>query len=139
MLAGNEEAAAYGCRLSVVSDGKATISVNGTLTECKCAAKSTSSDAFVINAENSSYVRIHGGTFTAHTGVSTKQSAVFYINGIANAVITADEINCPTVTVQGYSQFNLASAYSGKVIITTAVSSLQSYGSGVRITNQISR
>lgn len=93
------------CRLNIRTTGKAFIANNGNFRDCYCGVKSANDDAFCFDAKNDGICRLHGGTYFAYTGSASKTSSVTNINSTeANAVITAENIVCPTIAQTGYTQ-----------------------------------
>lgn len=93
------------CRFTVRTTGKAVIANNGYFRDCILHVKASGENAYCIDAKTDSLVRLHGGTYFAYTGTSNKIASVTNIDaGETNAVIMAENINCPVVAQQGYTQ-----------------------------------
>lgn len=127
------------CKFVIKTTGNALIAQNGTFTNCDFEVYSSAGNAYVFNATSNYLVRVMGGRFLAYVSNTTNYTAaIFFIAANnANAVQMAQNINCPTISVQSYYQQYLAATNSGKTIINGVTSTMNSTGSGNTITNQI--
>ena len=127
------------CKFVIKTTGNALIAQNGTFTNCDCEVYSSAGNAYCFNATSNYLVRVIGGRFLAYVSNTTNYTAaIFFIaTNQANAVMMAQNINCPTVSVQSYYQQYLAATNSGKTNINGVVSTMNSTGTGNTIANQI--
>lgn len=127
------------CRFVVHTSGNALIATHGTFTNCEGELQAIAGNAQCFAPTSNYLVRVIGGRYTAYVkNTSNYVAAVFYIaSGHSNAVIMAQTINCPTVSVANYYQQYLAAAYAGKLLIDLVTSTMNSAGNYYTITNQI--
>lgn len=126
------------CKFEMEVSGDAYIAKFGTFTNCYCKVASSGGHALLFVPDSADLIRIIGGTFFAYAATSGKTAAVFYTYGTeTNAVIIAQNINCPTVTLSGYWQQYLSVAYAGKTLINYVTSTMNSTGNYNTITNQV--
>lgn len=126
------------CSFEIDTTGDARIAEQGTFTNCYCWAASSAGHALLFVPQSDNLIRLIGGTYLAYAKASGKTAAVMYTYGTAtNAVIMAQNINCPTVTKSGYFQQFLVVAYAGKSVIDLVTSTMNSEGTYYTITNQI--
>ena len=126
------------CNFEINTTGDARIAENGTYTNCYCRALSSGGHALLFVPNSNELIRIIGGTFFAYAATSGKTAAIFYTYATeTNAVIMAQNINCPTVTVSGYWQQYLSVGYAGKTIIDLVTSTMNSTGNYNVISNQV--
>ena len=140
MLAGSNVGRinAENCRFDVLCSGDGKIAEAGTLLNCDCRIRSEAGHALLYCPKSNYLIRVIGGTHLAYAIVSGKTAAVFYTYGTeTNAVIMAQNINCPTVAVSGFWQQYLSVGYAGKTIIDCVTSTMNSTGNYNVITNQV--
>lgn len=141
MLAGSNNGGkieAENCRFSISTSGLAVIAENGTFVNCWGKVVSSTSNAFCFAPKSVSLIRVIGGTFYAYIATSGMTPAIFYTyNTETNAVVLAHNINCPTVTLSGYSQQYLSVAGAGNTYIDGVVCTMNSSGTGNSINGQI--
>ena len=126
-----------GCRFVIHTTGDAFIAANGTYTNCEAEVQSSGGNAYVFNPTTNYLVRVIGGRFLAYAQTSGKTAAVFIVaSGQSNAVLMAQNVNCPTITVTNYWQQYLAVGNAGKVIIDGVISTMNSTGTNT-ISNQV--
>lgn len=126
------------CSFEILTSGTATIANHGTFINCYCWAASSASHALLFVPDTNCLIRLIGGTYLAYAATSGSTAAVMYTYAnSANAVLMAQNINCPTVSYAGYWQQYLSVAYAGKTIIDLVTSTMNSIGSYNTITNQI--
>ena len=126
------------CNFEIETTGDARIAENGTYINCYCKAASSGGHSLLFVPNSNELIRVIGGTFFAYAQTSGKTAAVFYTYGTeTNAVIIAQNINCPTVTNSPYWQQYLSVGYAGKTFIDFVVSTMNSAGNYNTITNQI--
>lgn len=130
------------CKLDVLVSGRAIIAWEGTFTNCVCTTRSSTSSAicFYPNTEGG-LIRVFGGRFHSYVATGSQSvSAIICVEANQpDAVLLAENIHCPTVSVTGYEQKNLVVALSGTTIVNGVVSRLTSSGSYYTITNQINK
>lgn len=139
MCVGSNAGSVYAenCKFVIHTTGDAIISGNGTFTNCEGELQSSAGDSRCFAPTSNYLVRVIGGRYTAYAKVSGKTAAVFSTaSGQTNAVIMAQNVNCPTVNVTGYWQQYLAVLGAGKIIIDGVISTMNSTGSPT-ITNQV--
>ncbi len=126
------------CSFEILCSGTATIANNGTFVNCYCWAASSASHALLFVPDTNSLIRLIGGTYLAYASASNMTAAVMYTYANStNAVLMAQNINCPTVTYSGYWQQYLSVGYAGKTIINMVTSTMNSIGNYNTITNQV--
>lgn len=126
------------CSFEVDCSGDAKIATQGTFTNCYCWAASSAGHALLFVPTSTNLIRLIGGTYLAYAKASGKTAAVMYTYSTdTDAVIMAQNINCPTVTKSGYFQQYLVVAYAGKTLIDLVTSTMNSTGNYYTITNQI--
>lgn len=126
------------CSFEINTTGDAIIAENGTFLNCYAWAASSGGNSLLFVPNSNEFIRVIGGTFFAYEKASGKTAAIFYTYGTeTSAVIIAQNINCPTVTLSGYLQQYLSVCYAGKTFIDFVVSTLNSTGSYNTITNQV--
>jgi len=126
------------CYFEILTSGEARIAEHGTFINCYCWAASSANHCLLFVPESANLIRLIGGTYYAYTAGSGKTAAVMYTYGTeTNAVLMAQNINCPTVTYSGYWQQYLSVAYAGKTIIDLVTSTMNSTGTYNTITNQV--
>lgn len=126
------------CKFEMEVSGDAYIAKNGTFTNCYCKVASSGGHALLFVPDSADLIRIIGGTFFAYAATSGKTAAIFYTYGTeTNAVIIAQNINCPTVALSGYWQQYLSVGYAGKTFIDFVCSTMNSTGNYNTITNQV--
>ena len=127
------------CKIVIKATGNALIAQNGTFTNCDFEVYANGGNAYCFNPTTNYLIRVNGGRFLAYvTNTSSYTAAVFFIaTNQGNAVNMAQNINCPTISVQGYYQQYLAATNSGKTIIQCVTSTMNNTGSGNTITNQV--
>lgn len=126
------------CKFNVAAYGNISVATNGTFTNCKAVCASSAGNVLLFNPKTTSLVRLIGGTYFAYKALSNKIAAICNIaSGANNAVIMAHNINCPTLTRQGYYQQYLANSASGKIYINGVVSTMTSNGNYNEITGQV--
>ena len=126
------------CNFEIDTTGDARIAENGTYINCYCWAASSGGHALLFVPNSNELIRVIGGTFYAYAQTSGKTAAIFYTYGTeTNAVIIAQNINCPTVANSPYWQQYLSVGYAGKTFIDFVVSTMNSTGSYNTITNQV--
>lgn len=129
---------AENCRFDILCSGDGKIAEAGTFINCDCRIRSEAGHALLFCPKSSYLIRVIGGTHLAYAIVSGKTAAVFYTYATeTNAVIMAQNINCPTVTVSGYWQQYLSVGYAGKTLIDCVTSTMNSTGNYNTINNQI--
>lgn len=124
----------------ISTTGKAQFAQNGTFINCDVCVSSSGTYAFCFVPETDSLIRIIGGTYRAYTASTANDiiSAVFYTySTTATGVISAYNINCPTVAVSSFYQKYLSAAYGGKTYINGVISTLSSTGNYNEITGQL--
>ena len=125
------------CKFVIHTTGDAFIGANGTYTNCEAEVQSSGGNSYVFNPTTNYLVRVIGGRFLAYAKTSGMTAAVFIIaSGQSNAVLMAQNVNCPTITVTNYWQQYLAVGNAGKVIIDGVISTMNSTGTNT-ISNQI--
>lgn len=128
------------CRFSISTSAQATIAENGTFINCFCKCVSRVNHAICFNAKSVGLIRVIGGTFYTYIASSGMTAAIFHTASTeTNAVIIAQNINCPTVAMSGYSQQYLAVGYAGSTLIQGVVSTMTTLGNALNITGQIWR
>ena len=128
------------CDFSITATGDGTIAQGGDYINCKFSVQSSTGDAIVFKSSADSFIRVIGGRFTAHNTANNTMSTVFYTDGSStDAVIAAENISCPSVTISGLSQQYLAVCYSGAAIINLVTSTLTTAGSYVTVSNRINK
>lgn len=141
MIAGSNVGSinAENCRFYIDTVGNGLIAANGTFTNCEAEVKAKNGNAYCFQTTTNYLVRVLGGRYLSYvTNTSTYTAAVFRIDaGQTNAVILAQNVNCPTIAVTNYYQQYLVSAGAGKAIIDCVTSTMNSNGSYYTITNQI--
>lgn len=126
------------CRFSISTSGLAIIAENGTFVNCWGKAVSRNASAFCFSPKSAGLIQVIGGTFYAYTATSGMIPAVFYTQSTeTNAVIIAHNVNCPTVTLSGFSQLYLSFCGAGSTFINGVVSTMNSSGAGNSINGQI--
>ena len=126
------------CSFEINTTGDAKIAENGTFLNCYAWAASSGGHSLLFVPNSNEFIRVIGGTFYAYAKTSGKTAAIFYTYGTeTSAVIIAQNINCPTVTLSGYWQQYLSVGYAGKTFIDFVVSTMNSAGSYNTITNQV--
>lgn len=126
------------CKFEMEISGDGYIAKSGTFTNCFCRVFSSGGHALLFVPDSADLIRVIGGTFYAYAATSGKTAAIFYTYGTeTNAVIFAQNINCPTVTVSGYWQQYLSVGYAGKTFIDFVTSTMNSTGTYNTITNQV--
>jgi len=124
----------------VATTGNARFAKNGTFTNCDVHISSAGEHGLCFVPENDSLIRVFGGTYKAYTAVSTAGmiSAIFYTySTTTTGVISAYNINCPTVAQTNFYQKKLSVALGGKTQINGVISTLTSEGSYNTITGQL--
>ena len=128
------------CDFSITSTGDGIIAHGGDYINCKFTTQSSTGNAIVFESEADSFIRVIGGRFTAHNTANNTMSTVFYTDGSStDAVIAAENISCPSVTISGLSQQYLAVCYSGAAIINLVTSTLTTAGSYVTVNSRINK
>lgn len=126
------------CSFEVDCSGDARIATQGTFINCYCWAASSAKHALLFVPDSTSLIRLIGGTYLAYAKASGMTAAIFYTyNTETDAVIMADNINCPTISKTGYFQQYLVVAYAGKTLIDMVTSTMNSTGTYYTISNQI--
>lgn len=127
-------------RIDITSSANARIATGGTFTNCNGVIKSTSAQAVCFEPTNEELIRIHGGTYRAYVGNANFKCAITSIPAtLTNAVIFADNINCPNLYVANYHQINLAIGNAGNTFINGAISVLPIAGGNVSANAIISK
>ena len=131
------------CVFDITSTANGRISDAGTYINCDCIVKSKAGSAFCFAPVSTKLLRVIGGRYLAYvTNTTSYTAAVFYTSGSqTNAVAVAQNINCPTITYSDgattfYQQY-LACGFAGKTYIDHVVSTMNSTGTYITITNQI--
>lgn len=128
------------CKLKIQCGGTALISKFGNFTNCECYVLSEADNAFCFDATNASYVSVTGGRFRAFRKATNKKSAVFNIaTGLADAVIMAYNINCPTTALTGATQDNFAIGAAGSIYVNGIITTLNSSGTYVTTNGKIAK
>ena len=126
------------CFFEIETSGKATIANHGTFINCYCKAASSANHSLLFVPDTNSLIRLIGGTYLAYAAASNMTAAVMYTYANStNAVLMAQNINCPTVAYSGYWQQYLSVGYGGKTVIDLVTSTMNSIGNYNTITNQI--
>lgn len=126
------------CRMSISTSGDAIIAENGVFTNCHCICKSSAANALCFNGKSLGMIRLIGGTYYAYIGNSSFAAAIMNIASTeTNAVIIGQNLNCPTVSLTGFTQRNLAISASGNIFIDGVCSTMNSTGATVTIQGQI--
>lgn len=126
------------CHLTIRTSGDAKIGEQGTFTNCYCYADSRGGHSLLFVPKSDYLIRLIGGTYLSYASASGKTAAIMYTYGTEpDAVIMAQNINCPTVSNSGYFQQYLVVAYAGKTVIDLVTSTMNSDGAYYTITNQI--
>ena len=126
------------CHFDILCSGDGKIAEAGTFLNCDCRIRSEAGHALLFCPKSNYLIRVIGGRHLAYAIVSGKTAAVFYTYGTeTNAVIMAQNINCPTVSESGYWQQYLSVGYAGKTIIDLVTSTMNSTGNYNTITNQV--
>lgn len=127
-----------GCRFVIHTTGDAFVGANGTYTNCEAEIQTSGGNSYCFNVTTNYLARVIGGRFLAYAKASGKTAAVFNIvSGQTNAVIMAQNVNCPTISVEGgYWQSYLAAGGAGKLIIDGVISTMNSTGTNT-INNQV--
>ena len=126
------------CNFDILCSGDGKIAEAGTFINCDCRIRSEAGHALLFCPKSNYLIRVIGGRHLAYAIVSGKTAAVFYTYATeTNAVIMAQNINCPTVTASGYWQQYLSVAYAGKTIIDLVTSTMNSTGNYNAISNQV--
>lgn len=129
---------AENCRFDILCSGDGKIAEAGTFINCDCRIRSEAGHALLFCPKSNYLIRIIGGRHLAYAIVSGKTAAIFYTYGTeTNAVIMAQNINCPTVSESGYWQQYLSVGYAGKTLIDCVTSTMNSTGNYNTINNQI--
>lgn len=135
------------CTFRVYAAHSAYISTGGTFTNCHAligVQGSNKGNVYCFAGGYSSYVLVRGGSYRAYISNkpsgSTAYSAVA-VNGLSDAVIIMDGVNCPTMGLPGKSQDYIASGtVSGGVTqLISCISTLPTNGSYVTKSNHISK
>lgn len=130
------------CRFKAVASDNAIIGSNGNFTNCILHAKSSAANAYCVNAKSESLIRLFGGTYFAYTAQASAVSACLNVDaGESDAVIMAQNINCPTISQTGYSQYYVARTYAGMTFIDGVVTTI-GYGGNAdnrNITGKVSK
>lgn len=118
------------CRFIVRTTGKSVIANYGNFINCDMHVKSSGDNAFCIDAKSAGLTRLYGGTYFAYTGSASKISSVLNVeNTETNAVILADNLNCPVIAQSGYYQNFYARHNAGKTIINSICTTMNPSGS----------
>lgn len=126
------------CRFSVSCSGNGVIAENGNFTSCYCIVKSSAGDGICFDAKSASLVRMIGGTYYAYVGNSANRAAVMNIATTeTDAVIMANNINCPTVASTGFTQRHLAIGGAGGIYVNGVCSTMTTSGTTVTVSGQI--
>lgn len=128
------------CKFVIKTTGNAVIGANGTYLNCEAEIYSTAGNATCFATTTNYLVRAIGGRYLAYVSNTTNYvAAIFYTaTGQTNAVTTAQNVNCPTISVSGYYQQYLAASYAGKCVIYSAISTMNSTGTSYNsINNQV--
>jgi hypothetical protein len=126
------------CNFDILCSGDGKIGEAGTYFNCDCRIRSEAGHALLFCPKSNYLIRVIGGRHLAYAIVSGKTASIFYTYGTeTNAVIMAQNINCPTVTVSGYWQQYLSVGYAGKTIIDLVTSTMNSTGNYNVISNQV--
>lgn len=128
------------CRLNISTSGTAIIAENGTFINCWCRCISRASHALCFTPKSNGLIRLIGGTYYAYIATSGMTAAICYTYSTeTNAVLIAQNINCPTVAMTGFSQQYLAVGYGGSTLIQGVVSTMTTLGNALNISGQIWR
>ena len=86
-------------------------------------------------------IRLNGGTYLAYgrTAAGIGSAIVHTSASEADAVLVAQNIHCPTITRENYSQTYLSVANAGNIYFNVVVSRLPSSGSYNTIVGQINK
>jgi hypothetical protein len=126
------------CSFEVICNMKAVIATHGTFLNCYGWTASAASDSMVFVPDTTSLIRVIGGTYIAHAFAGYRTAAVFYTYAAsANAVVMAQNINCPIKSYSSHWQQYVSVAYGGHTVINGLTSTLPSTGNNNSITNQI--
>lgn len=126
------------CNFKIQTSGEAKIGEQGTFTNCYCYADSRGAHSLLFVPKSGYLLRLIGGTYLSYAQASGMTAAIMYTYGTeTDAVIMAQNINCPTISQSGFFQQYLSVAYAGKTVIDLVTSTMNSTGSYNTITNQI--
>lgn len=127
-------------KATIEASGAATIGRNGTFANCEFNIASSSANACVFAPNTDNLIRVIGGSFRAYTAATASDivSAIFYTAATAtNGVISAYNVNCPTIAISSYKQKYLAATNAGKVYINGVISTLGTAGTYSEIVGQL--
>ena len=126
------------CHFEITTTGDAKIGEQGTFVNCYCNAKVRQGHCLLFVPKSDYLIRLIGGTYLAYKSAPAKTAAIMYTYATdPDAVIMAQNINCPTVTASTYYQQYLVVAYGGKTMVDLVTSTMNSDGGYYTITNQI--
>lgn len=129
---------AENCRFDIFATGDCVIANQGTFTNCFITGKSSAGHAMLFVPNTNTLIRLIGGTFKAYRMLTNKTGCVFYTSSTdTNAVAIGENINAPTVAVDGYTQDYLAVAYGGQTLVNIVTTTLDSTGSYQTVSNKI--
>lgn len=116
-------------RLKITTTGKAIIAENGTFTNCWVYNSSSDNHALAFCPTTDSLIRVFGGTFYCYVASTQNKACVFYVYTTeANAVILAQNVNCPTKAVSAFYQNEFCVSYTGNTIINGVITTLPTAG-----------
>lgn len=138
---GHDQVNVDNCDLEVSTSGNARIAEQGNFTNCICQVTSEYSGAYCFKPKSTTMIRLNGGTYVAYgrTAAGIGSAIVHTSASEADAVLIAQNIHCPTIARENYSQTHLSVANAGNIYFNVVVSRLPSSGSYNTIVGQINK
>lgn len=130
------------CRFELnTKNGSAIIAKHGTFTNCYANIKSDNSTAYCFNPESTGLVCLNGGEYYAYglTASSVNSSIIHISASDMDAAVLANNLYCPLIALENYSQGFLSEANAGHVYINGVVTSLTSSGNCNNIVGHINK
>lgn len=128
------------CNFKIETTGYALIARSGNFIFCNMFVKSANDYARCVDCQApTGMLYLSGGTYYAYSANANVNSGVIFTGGgVSDAVTIAENINCPTQAITGYTQTYFVYTASGSTLINGVVSTLQQGGNATyRVVNNL--